>query len=137
MRISKEEALEMAKERLKKASIRQDIAEISAAYEDKTWPVRIQAFAEEYFCISGQGSRLDMYITETNEGYLVSVPNWRRCGHVPKDCNAYDVMEYVDIDNVTDAATLSAAVRYLSELGYIRQHPSIQEDEGGEDENSN
>ncbi|MCL6558544.1 MAG: hypothetical protein K6U74_07025 [Firmicutes bacterium] len=56
---------------------------------------------------------------------MVSLPLERRCGHVPDDCSARDVMTYVGIENEVDAATLAAAIRYLAAEGFVPKHAAI------------
>lgn len=89
---------------------------VEARDEYGTWPVKIELLGDQ-FIISGRYSRLDTYLFETDQGYLVAVTNYNRCGHVPADCTAYDVMDYVGIENQVDATTLAAAVRHLIAAG--------------------
>jgi len=100
-------------ERIRRANIREPIATITAGKGRERWPVRITRRAGACYEICGRSTRLDVYLAETNDGYLISVPNFHRCGLVPADCNTYDIMEYVRIENEIDAITLAAAVRHL------------------------
>lgn len=102
-----------ALEHIGRANLREPVATITAGKGRSAWPVRIARRAGECFEVCGRGTRLDVYLAKTNDGYLISVPNFHRCGLVPADCNAYDIMEYVQIENEVDATTLAAAVRYL------------------------
>ena len=109
---------------IRKASLVMELATITAGSKRDNWPVKIKVRAGEYFEVSGRCTRFDLYLTETNAGYLVAVPNHNRCGHVPADCNTYDVMHYVGIENQVDATTLAAAIRYLVSAGLACSHPS-------------
>lgn len=104
-----------ALEQIKRACQVEELATVKARMGNSKWPVTIKRRAGEYFDISGRGTSLTVYITETYSGYLVSVPNHKRCGNVPADCNMYDVMNYVGIENEVDASTLAAGVRWLIE----------------------
>lgn len=77
------------------------------------WPVVIEPQLGGWYKVMGRSSRLDVYIKETDFGLLVSVPNYQRCGYVPYGYRNSDFMQYVDIDNITDATTLAAALRYI------------------------
>ncbi|MBX6396384.1 MAG: hypothetical protein IRY98_11915 [Alicyclobacillaceae bacterium] len=98
--------------------------EIVARKGTGSWPVRIRACGH-YLEVSARGTGFIVYITETDFGYLVSVPNHQRCGHVPGDCNARDVIHYVGVENEADATTLAAAIRYLVAEGFVPRHPAI------------
>jgi hypothetical protein len=102
-----------ALEHIRRANLREPVATITAGKGRDTWQVRITRRSGEFFEVCGRATRMDVYLAETNDGYLVSVPNFHRCGLVPADCNTYDIMEYVRIENKVDATTLAAAVRYL------------------------
>lgn len=110
---------------IQKACQVRELATITAGSKRDNWPVKIKVRAGEYFEVSGRYTRFDLYLTETNAGYLVSVPNHNRCGHVPADCSAYDVMNYVGIENQVDATTLAAAIRYLVSAGLACSYPSL------------
>jgi len=110
---------------IQKASLVRELTTITAGSQRDNWPVKIKVRAGEYFEVTGRGTGLDLYLTETNAGYLVAVPNFNRCGHVPADCNAYDVADYVGIENRVDATTLAAAIRYIISAGLACSHPSV------------
>ncbi|GAW28561.1 hypothetical protein [Carboxydocella sp. ULO1] len=99
-------------EQIRMANQKELLADIVAKWRNDSWPVRIERMGDG-FIVSGRGSRLDVFLTKTNRGYLVSVPNFARCGIVRPDCSTFDIMEYVEIDNPVDATTLATAVRYL------------------------
>lgn len=94
------------------ASQREPLATITASDGTSTWEVRILRRAG-YFEVCGRSTSMDVYLRKTHAGYLVSVPNFRRCGIVPVDCSGLDIQEYVGIENPVDATTLAAAIRYL------------------------
>lgn len=98
--------------------------EVVARKGNESWPVHIEA-REQHFSVSGRGTSFALYLTETDSGYLVSLPLERRCGHVPDDCSARDVMAYVGVENAVDAATLAAAIRYLATEGFVPKHPKV------------
>ncbi|GAW28962.1 hypothetical protein [Carboxydocella sp. ULO1] len=99
-------------EQIRMANQRELLANIVAQRKEESWPVRIERMGNS-FIVSGRGTRLDVYLAETHKGYLVSVPNFSRCGIVRADCTAGDIMEYLELDNPVDATTLATAVRYL------------------------
>ncbi|AVX31839.1 hypothetical protein CTH_2296 [Carboxydocella thermautotrophica] len=104
-------------EQIRMANQKELLADIVARgpeslWRNESWPVRIERMGDG-FIVSGRGTRLDVYLAETHKGYLVSVPNFSRCGIVRADCSPGDIMEYVEIDNPVDATTLATAVRYL------------------------
>lgn len=104
---------------------KQFLGTVEARDEYDTWPVKIELLGDQ-FIISGRCTRLDTYLIETDRGYLVAVTNYNRCGHVPEDCTAYNIMDYVGIENKVDATTLAAAVRHLIAAGLaFRQQPSL------------
>ncbi|HHY66653.1 MAG TPA: hypothetical protein GX517_05560 [Alicyclobacillus sp.] len=100
------------------------MVEVAAQKGTDSWPVRIEA-REQHFSVSGRGTSFALYLTETDSGFLVSLPLERRCGHVPDDCSARDVMAYVGVENAVDAATLAAAIRCLAAEGFVAKHPAI------------
>lgn len=106
-------------EQIRRASLKEPIATVTAQSGKNKWSVTITKRAGEYFEICGRGTRMDVYIHEANAGYLVSVPNFQRCGHVPEGCSTNDIINYVGIENQVDAATLAAAVRCLIDGGYV------------------
>jgi len=109
---------------LRQAMRREPVACIMARLKNDTWPVEI-CRRDGYFEVCGRGTRLEVYLAQTGDGLLVSVPNFNRCGHVPADCNAYDVADYVGIENRVDATTLAAAIRYIISAGLACSHPSV------------
>lgn len=111
--------------KMRKASLVTDLATIPSGNTGSNWPVKIRARAGEYFEVCGRGTSLHLYLTETASGYLVSVPNYNRCGLAPADCDAYNVMEYVGLENQVDATTLAAGIRYLISVGLACGHPAI------------
>lgn len=111
----------IAIQQIHKASQTEDLAVITAQLgQYDQWPVRIQKKAGEYFLVSGRSSGMDVYLFKTNAGYLVAVTNstYNRAGHVPADCGTMDIQEYLQLDNVVDATSLAAAVKWLIENGY-------------------
>lgn len=118
-------AAEMAKvrneyfEKLRRANMKEHIGTIRATHSGESWDVRITRRAGEYFEVAGWDTGFDVYLSRTNWGYLVAIPNWHRAGIVPEDVNADGIMEYVDIDNQVDATTLATAIRYLIKRGLI------------------
>ncbi len=108
-----------------RASQKVVLANITAGSEGDSWPVRVEARANEYFTASGRMSGINFYLSETTGGYLVAVTNYNRAGLVPADCSVYDIMDYVGMENEVDAATLAAAVRYLISAGYACSYPSL------------
>ncbi len=125
----REKVRKVAIARARKACRVVEFSEIIAKEGNQQWPVKIKARADEYFYISGRGSGLDVYITETNAGYLVSVSNYNRCGHVPANCNRYDIQEYLDLENAADALTLATAINFIINSGLVSNHPEIQNGE--------
>ncbi len=105
-------------ERLRRANQKEYIDTLQATYGWEKWDVRITRRAGEYFEVAGRGSAFDVYLSRTNWGYLVAIPNWHRAGIVPEDVNADGIMEYVGIGNLVDAATLAAAIRFLIRRGF-------------------
>ncbi|MEG6617464.1 hypothetical protein V6C27_13710 [Peptococcaceae bacterium 1198_IL3148] len=99
-------------------SIKKALLEEKLAVIKEPWEIRITKRADEYFEITGRMSSLTVYLTETNSGYLVSVPSEQRCGHVPADCNQYDIENYVGLENDIDATTLATGVRWLIQNGH-------------------
>ncbi|MGI9861344.1 hypothetical protein SDD30_08165 [Moorella naiadis] len=110
-----------ALEHMRRANMKEHVATIMAARGKEKWPVRITLRAGEYFEVSGRSTRMDVYLAETNSGYLVSIPNFQRCGVVPGDCSLYDVQEFIGIDNKVDATTLAVALRYLIDNGKVEK----------------
>jgi hypothetical protein len=107
-------------ERVRRLNQVEHIATIQASNGAENWEVKITKRAGEYYEICGRSTRMDLYLRETVHGnYLVSVLNCQRAGLVPEDCNAGDIIEYCDFDNLTDATTLATAIRYLIKQGLI------------------
>lgn len=109
-----------------KAGMREQIATVVACDERANWEVEITRKWDGGFEVCGRSTRLTVYLTKTLSGYLVSVPEYHRCGIIPAAASYYDIMEYVRIENKVDAATLAAAVRHLIAAGFaFRQQPSL------------
>jgi hypothetical protein len=108
------------------ANMKEHVATVMAARGKEKWPVCITLRAGEYFEVSGRSTSMDVYLAETYSGYLVSIPNFQRCGVVPGDCSLYDVQEYIGIDNKVDATTLAVALRYLIESGEIAKGRKVR-----------
>lgn len=106
-------------ERLRRANQKEHIDTLQATYGWEKWDVRITRRAGEYYEVAGRGSCFDVYLSRTNWGYLVAIPNWHRSGIVPEDVHADGVVEYLDILNSVDAITLATAIRYLIKQGLI------------------
>ncbi len=104
-------------ERIRRLNQVVHVGTVMAGSGKRNWPVRIMHRAGEYFEVYGCGSSMDVYLAKTTCGYLVSLPNLRRCGHVPPNCNSLHVAGHIGIDNPVDAVTLSVAIRYLIERG--------------------
>lgn len=102
-----------AREHIRKVTRVEELGTTNAQLGDEQWSVRIQEQGNEMYIISGRSSRMDLYLVGTHNGYLVAVPNMNRAGLVPADVNAHGIQEYVGLENVVDAATLAAAVRWL------------------------
>lgn len=85
---------------------------VTAERHGASWPVKIEKRGD-FFSVGGRGTGFNLYLYPTDAGYLVAVPNFNRCGHVPEDCTWRDIQGYVGIANEVDAITLAAAVRFL------------------------
>lgn len=106
-------------------TLARELTTIPASSKRYNWPVKIKVRDGEYFEVTARATRLDLYLTKTQAGYLVAVPNFNRCGHVPAHCDTYDIMDYVGIKNQVDATTLAAAIRYIISAGLACSHPSV------------
>ena len=99
---------------------------ITATNNKTIWSVNIKAI-HDWRCggytITGRGTSLDTFLSRVSGGILVSLPDYRRCGIVPSDCNRFDIMNYIGLENEVDAATLAAAVRELHAHWKIPDHP--------------
>lgn len=111
--------------RIEKASRVRELATVTARMNGVEWPVRIKICADEYFYVAGRDTGFEVYITETHAGYLVSVHNHFRCGHVPPKCNYHDIMNYVGFENVVDAVTLATGINYIVDTWLVKPHPAI------------
>jgi len=90
------------------------------------WPVGISLSPSgDGFEVCGRGTSLQVYIFSSDHGYLVSVPTYNRSGYVPADCSAGDIMEYVDLGNEVDSATLAAAIRWIVKAGLAQGIPEV------------
>jgi hypothetical protein len=118
---TREAAKQAALEQIRRTSQRKELATIQAGSGKNTWLVEIEERAYEYYSVTGRCTRFDVYLVETNLGFLVAVPNLRKGGHVPADVNEFDVMNYLDVQNKVDAMTLAAALRWLIKNGYARK----------------
>ncbi|OUM87874.1 MAG: hypothetical protein BAA01_12045 [Bacillus thermozeamaize] len=92
---------------------REHLATLYCQFKGETWEVDVFANHDGTFEITGRSTSFNVYLVNTAHGYLVAVTNHSRCGYVPGDVNYMDVMEYVDVENPIDAATLSIGLRYL------------------------
>ncbi len=108
-------------EQIRRAGQKKELATIQAGSGKNTWFVEIEERASEYYAVIGRSTRFDVYLAETNFGYMVAVPNFRRSGHVPADVSEFDVMNYLEIQNRVDAITLAAALQWLITNGYARK----------------
>lgn len=88
---------------------------LSICSEGKQWEIDVYQLNGNAFEIAGRSTSFVVYISKTEHGYLVSEPYHHRCGYVPADVNATDVMKYMDIENRADAVTLAAGLKYLIE----------------------
>lgn len=86
--------------------------ELIAAFREETWPVRVERFGAGYR-VMGRASCFIVYVQQTPNGWLVSVPGERRCGEVLVDPSGVDIRDYCDIKNPVDASTIAAAVRFI------------------------
>lgn len=83
-----------------------------------SWPVTITKKRDGGYAVVGRMSAFRIYLTSTDSGLMVSIPGERRCGYVPKDCTANDIMEYCEFDKFpVDAATVATAVREIVKGG--------------------
>jgi hypothetical protein len=92
---------------------RNHLATLQCQYKGVKWEVNVFANRDGTYEIAGRSTSFNVYLVNTVHGYLVAVTNHSRCGYVPGDVNYMDVMEYVDIENPIDAATLATGLRYL------------------------
>ncbi len=77
------------------------------------WKVTIERDRDSGYEVSGRGTGIKMYVSRVTGGYLVSLPDVRRCGVVPAACSYGDVLRYCDYENRVDAVTIAAAVRFI------------------------
>jgi len=102
-----------AVKQINKACQLQDFGTTTAELNGDTWPVKIQQQAGERFLVSGRSTGLEVYVTNSAFGYLVAVTNYQRAGIVPADVDGSGIQQYVGIENLVDATTVAAAVRWI------------------------
>ncbi len=83
---------------------------LTATHGSETWPVSVEKTSDGGYRIVARGTMMHLHVKPTCGGFLVSIPDLKRCGEVPRDVNARDLAVYCDIDNDIDAATAAAAL---------------------------
>jgi hypothetical protein len=96
-------------------SVSNQIANVMARSGSDAWPVTVSRTTDGGYRVNGRMSELRVYVQPTINGYMVSVPQYQRCGEVPSDCTTRNILDYCGFakrDQV-DAATIAAAVRAI------------------------
>ena len=83
-----------------------------------SWDVEVEKSGRAWVMVARATAYTLYVLPDAAGGYLIAVPERRRCGLVPPDPSPDDIMRYCDIDNPVDAASISAAARRI-----IREMP--------------
>lgn len=76
-----------------------------------TWPVDVTALEPGHVRMIARGTQLDIYTHPTENGTLISIPAYHRCGIVP-NMTGRDVLHALQLDSQADAASIAAAVKW-------------------------
>lgn len=87
---------------------------LKALFGKEEWNVTVKPqHPKGYFYVEGKGSGLEMYLgPRLPSGILLAIPNYKLSGCIPVNMTPRDVMQYVGVDNKSDATTIAVAARW-------------------------
>lgn len=79
-----------------------------------TWPLRLERTGSDTYEITARATQFTVHMKPLADGnYLISIPEFKRCGSVPSDPSSRDIQEYCGIENKVDAVNVAVAAQII------------------------